>query len=225
VLDVGCGPGTITADFANRVAPARVVGIDASAEVVALAARDHTAANLSFRTGDVYRIDEPEDSFDLVHAHQVLQHLSEPVSALVEMRRVCRRGGVVAVRDADYEAMTWWPDTPGLREWLDMYRTVARANGGEPDAGRRLVAWARAAGFTDVTASASAWCFASAEDRTWWAHTWARRTADSPLTHRAVELGIASPAELAAYAEAWHEWAGHPDACFVVVHGEVLASG
>jgi SAM-dependent methyltransferase len=48
------------------------VGIDTSAEVIALAVHDQGAPNLSFRTGNVYRLVEPECSFDLVHAHQVL---------------------------------------------------------------------------------------------------------------------------------------------------------
>jgi len=224
VLDVGCGPGTITADIARLVAPGTVVGVDSSPEVVTLAARDHRADNLSFRTGDVYGLDEPDDSFGIVHAHQLLQHLADPVRALVEMRRVCRQGGTVAVRDADYAAMTWWPEDAGLQRWLDIYRAVARVNGGEPDAGRRLLAWAHAAGFSDTTASASTWCFATRQDRTWWARTWAQRITDSPLAQRAVELGIATAADLAGCAEAFGRWSVHPDAYFVTVHGEVLAT-
>ena len=223
VLDVGCGPGTITADLAARVAPGEVLGVDASTEVVAAASREHRAANLSFRTADVYRLDLDDATFDLVHAHQVLQHLADPVSALGEMRRVCRPDGWVAARDADYEAMTWWPVVAGLQRWLEVYRAVARANGGEPDAGRRLLSWASGAGFAEVRASASAWCFATPEDRDWWAGTWAERTTASPLADRAVELGIATRAELDDCAAAWQAWGAAPDAWFVVVHGEVLA--
>ncbi len=223
MLDVGCGPGTITADIARRVDPGRVTGVDASPDVVAAASRDHAAANLAFRAGDVYHLDEPDASYDVVHAHQVLQHLADPVAALVEMRRVCRPGGTIAVRDADYRAMTWWPESSGLERWLDMYRAVTRANGGEPDAGRHLVAWAMAAGLSRLTPSASAWCFATPDDRAWWAETWAQRSTDSPLADRAVELGVASRDELEEIAAAWRAWAAEPAGCFLVVHAEVLA--
>jgi ubiquinone/menaquinone biosynthesis C-methylase UbiE len=49
-------------------------------------------------TGDVHDLPFPSGSFDVVHAHQVLQHVADPVAALREMVRVCRPGGVVAVR-------------------------------------------------------------------------------------------------------------------------------
>ena len=60
-------------------------------------------------------------------------------------------GGVVAARDGDYAGFTWYPAVPELDEWQALYQRVARSNGGEPDAGRRLLSWALAAGFTDVT--------------------------------------------------------------------------
>jgi len=117
LLDVGCGPGTITIDLAARVAPGEVIGLDRSEGVIEQAreaARASEATNVSFRTGDIYALDYEDASFDVVHAHQVLQHLTDPVAALRELRRVARPGGLVAVRDADYAAMTWHPPSPGL---------------------------------------------------------------------------------------------------------------
>ena len=122
----------------------------------------------------------PTRSFDVVHAHQMLQHLADPVAALAEMGRVCRPGGLVAARDGDYAGFTWYPADPWLDVWLDLYGRVARHNGGEPDGGRRLVAWARAAGFEDISATASAWCFAEPADRRWWGELWADRMTESP---------------------------------------------
>ncbi len=226
VLDVGCGPGTITLDLAARVAPGWTVGLDPAHAAIDEARRrasEQGDTTTELRVGDVFALDLPDDSFDVVHAHQVLQHLGDPVAALREMRRVCRPGGVVAVRDADYAAMCWAPASEGLDAWLELYRAVARGNGGEPDAGRHLLAWAHAAGFTDVTCSASAWCFADPDDRAWWSETWAERTTASPLAEQALAQGLATRAELDAMGEAWRAWAAHPDAWFSVLHGELLA--
>lgn len=223
LLDVGCGPGTITVDLARRLAPGEVVGVDITdAPLQEARARAAGVDNVSFAVADTYRLGYPDAVFDVVHAHQVCQHLTEPVAALAEMRRVCRPGGHVAVRDADYAAMTWYPASEGLDEWLRLYRAIAAAGGAEPDAGRRLHAWARAAGFTDVTSSASVWCYATDEERAWWGGLWADRVTSSTLAHRAVELGMATGSSLASLAGAWRAWAAEPDGWFAVLNGEVL---
>lgn len=157
LLDVGCGPGTVTIDLAKRVAPGHVVGLDRELVPVQLAKTSAVAQgidNVMFELGDVYRLPYQDDEFDVVHAHQLLQHLSNPVAALVELRRACRPGGIVAARDADYDAMTWHPADPRLDRWLRLYQAVTRGNDGEPNAGRRLMSWAREAGFREVDASA-----------------------------------------------------------------------
>ena len=158
LLDVGCGPATITADLAGRVAPGRVVGLDTASGALeaaraTLAERD-LPARVELTDGDVMSLPFDDGTFDVAHAHQVLQHLSDPVGALAEMRRVTRPGGIVAVRDAVYSAMAWYPEPEGMKLWRSVYMATARANGGEPDAGGRLLAWARRAGFAEVTASA-----------------------------------------------------------------------
>ena len=226
LLDVGCGPASITADLAERVAPGRVVALDAAAgalEAARATLRDRgLSEQVEVTSGDVMALPFEDASFDVVHAHQVLQHLADPVGALAEMRRVTRPGGIVAVRDAVYSAMTWFPEPAGMEQWRSVYMATARANGGEPDAGSRLLSWARAAGFTDVTASASTWCYATPADRAWQSETWAQRCLTS-FGPRAVELGLADRADLETMAEAWRQWGTSEDAWFVVVHGEVMA--
>jgi len=223
LLDVGCGPGTITADLAERVAPGAVVGIDRSAEVIATAEGRAGREGLRFEVGDVYDLAFDDGAFDVVHAHQVLQHLSDPMAALGEMRRVCRPGGLVAVRDSDYGAFTWAPLDPDLDRWLDAYRRLARGNGAEPDAGRHLKRWALAAGFAEVTASASVWCFTEPADRAWWGGLWADRVVGSDLARQAVDGGFATTADLESFASAFRRWADADDGWFAVLHGEVLA--
>jgi ubiquinone/menaquinone biosynthesis C-methylase UbiE len=223
VLDVGCGPGSITVDIAGRVAPGRVLGIEPVPGILEQA-REHAAGagNVEFAIGDVYALDHPDDSFDVVHAHQVLQHLTDPVAALREMLRVCRPGGVVAARDADYAAMTWYPQSEALTRWQELYRAVARGNDAEPDAGRRLLHWAQQAGFDDITATASVWCYADAESRSVWGNTWAERVTESALATQAIERGLATPAELDRLADGWRAWAANPGGWFAVLHGEIL---
>lgn len=224
VLDVGCGPGTITVDLARRIGRGRVEGVDRSEEIVSTARADAAGVeNVSFTTGDVYRLDHPDETFDVVHAHQVLQHLSDPVGALREMRRVCRPGGLVAVRDADYGAFTWVPADPRLDRWLQIYRDVARLNGAEPDAGRFLLGWAQQAGFADIEPSASVWCFATPADRQWWGGLWADRVVHSSLAEQAVAAKLTTAADLDDFADAFRTWAEQPDGWFAVLHGELVA--
>jgi ubiquinone/menaquinone biosynthesis C-methylase UbiE len=219
LLDVGCGPGTITADLAWQVR--RVTAIDTSAEVLAVAAVG-APANVSFAVGDVHALTFGDGTFDVVHAHQVLQHVADPVLALREMRRVCRPGGIVAVRDSDYRAFSWYPEPPELDEWLALYRRVARHNGGEPDAGRRLLSWARQAGFTDITPTCSVWCFATPEDRAWWGGMWADRIVSSAIAGRALADGFATRDQLERMSAAWLAWAAADDGWICIPHGELL---
>jgi SAM-dependent methyltransferase len=226
VLDVGCGPGTITAGLAARVPRGEVIGIDRAGDVLAVARQEaerQGRRNVSFQTGDVYRLAFDDGAFDVVHAHQVLQHLSDPVAALAEMGRVGRPGGLVAARDSDYGGMFWFPEDPELDEWLDLYRRVARVLGGEPDAGRRMLSWARAAGFTGVEASAGSWCYTGPVDRSWWGGLWAQRLTESPFGDRAVEHGLATRSDLSRLADAWLRWAARDDGWFLIPHGEILA--
>lgn len=226
ILDVGCGPGTITLDLAEAVGESgAVIGIEnvpAPLETARANAERRGDGHTRFELADVYALPYDDDSFDVVHAHQVLQHLADPVAALREMVRVARPGGLIAARDADYAAMTWHPASPGLTRWLDVYRRLARANGGEPDAGRRLLGWAHAAGLRDVTASASTWCYADDAGRAYWAGTWAERVLASSFAGGAINRGLATRDELHEIAQAWRDWPG-PDSWFAVLHGEILA--
>ena len=225
LLDIGCGPGTITLDLAQLVAPGQTVGVDRAGHplISAMAgAVEQGVGNVAFTVGDVYQLDFPGHSFDVVHAHQLLQHLTDPVAALREIRRVCRPGGLVAARDADYAAMTWHPADPRLTRWLELYHQVAHNNGAEPDAGRRLLAWANAAGYPDVNASASVWVYATREERAWWGNTWAERVVKSAFAEQAVAAGFADQAELADLAAGWRDWAEQADGWFAVLNAEIL---
>lgn len=225
LLDAGCGPGSITVGLARAVAPGPAVGIDVLDAVVE-DARDRAASsgvdNLRFERGDVYALGYEPRSFDVVYAHQVLQHLSRPVDALREMKRVLDDGGLVAVRDADYATMTWWPESAGIARWLEVYHAVARRNGAEADAGRRLASWVRAAGFEELTASADAVVQATREEVENWGFSWAERALHSSFAEQAVAYGLATRAGLEEMAAAFRAWAAEPDAFWMYTNVEVI---
>lgn len=213
LLDVGCGPATITADLAARVAS--VVGIDPSASVIEEARRDFPALDL--RVGDLFTHD---GHYDVVHAHQVIHHVGDPVVAL---RRMAELGDLVAVRDADYTAFQWEPVSPALDQWRELYVAVTRRNDAFPDAGRHFPRWADEAGLTDVRYTTSTWTFATSEDVAWWSDLWAERAIKSSFADQAIEYGLASASDLEAISAGWRAWGEAPHAHITLLHGELLA--
>jgi hypothetical protein len=145
------------------------------------------------------------------------------VRALKEMRRVCAQSGVVAARDSDYGTFRWFPEDERLTAWLRLYMRVAQSNHAFPDAGRRLVHWAKAAGFREVTYSGSTWAYATPEQRSWWSESWAERITRSALAEQALERGFATKADLSAMAEGFRAWAAAEDGTWTITHGEILA--
>ncbi|KAI9464885.1 S-adenosyl-L-methionine-dependent methyltransferase [Boletus coccyginus] len=231
ILDIGCGPGTITASLARLVLQGHVTGIDyAPADSDLLAkARQHAAeqglTNITFAHGDICNLEGiPDDTYDVVHCHQVLQHVVDPVQGLREMRRVAKPGGRVAAREADSGTFAWYPETEGMAAWIGLYRETARANRTEPDAGRRLVAWALEAGFEReaIDATTGTWCFSAPEERAWFGGMWAGRIVGSTFATHAVEKGLADREELERMAAHWRAWAAREDGWFAMLHGEIV---
>jgi len=227
LLDVGCGPGTITNDFARRLSPGAVVGIDASGEVIDEAraiAAEQEGDRATFERADAFHLPFADDSFDIVHAHQVLQHVGDPVALLLEMKRVCQPDGVVAARDSDYPSIRFYPEVPEVLRSIAAYGQLTCINGANWDAGRILLSWAHAAGFSAVAPSASVWCFATPADRQWWGTLWADRFTLSSMADQLVDRGVADRGDLEAFAGGWRQWAASPDGWFALVHGEVLCT-
>ena len=226
VLDVACGPGTITVDLAGRVGDTgSVVGVDAASDVIQRAdalLAEGGSGNCRFEVADVYELRFADDTFDIAHAHQLLKHLTDPVAALLEMARVTKPGGLIAVSEADYGGMIWAPRDGLLDRWMALYHDITDANEVQADAGRYLLGWAQHAGLTDIHAGSSTWTFATDASRAWWSELWADRVVESSYATEALRHGLSSVEELAAIADAWRRWATQADAYFVVPHGELL---
>ncbi|KAF2192407.1 S-adenosyl-L-methionine-dependent methyltransferase [Zopfia rhizophila CBS 207.26] len=231
ILDVGCGPGTITVDLASRIPQGSILAIDPSAEVIEKArkhAQEKNVSNVRFEVGDIFdwkALDGVEEAtFDIVHAHQVLQHLQDSLSALQVMKRLTKPGGIVAVRDVDYSACTWYPEIEGMREWLDLYIRVAQGLKGDPNIGKKLHAVAIQAGFerSEIETSVGTWTFSTPEERAFWCGLWADRTVQSSFKSNAIESGHATEADLQRIVETWRDLEGREDGWFTVMNGQII---
>ncbi|KAL2868928.1 class I SAM-dependent methyltransferase [Aspergillus lucknowensis] len=226
ILDIGCGPGSITVDLATHVPSGHVTGIEYVPDPLPAAealAASRGVKNVDFRVGDIHALEFEDESFDVVHVHQVLQHVADPVKALREMKRVVKSGGgIVAVRES--ASMTWYPENRGISDWLDLTGRMAKGKGGNPHPGRYIHVWAREAGFEmrNIKRSAGTWCFSSPEERDYWGESMAGRMESSGFAEGAVKEGFASPEELEGVARGWREWVGEEDGWFAVLHGEIL---
>jgi 2-polyprenyl-3-methyl-5-hydroxy-6-metoxy-1,4-benzoquinol methylase len=97
VLDVGCGEGVLTEDWAQRLRDGRVVGIDLDDPKLAAEWQARLRPNLEFRAEEATSLTFADDEFDLAAAVEVLEHVPEPEATLGEMARVARRHLLVSV--------------------------------------------------------------------------------------------------------------------------------
>jgi ubiquinone/menaquinone biosynthesis C-methylase UbiE len=97
VLDVGCGEGVLTQQWARRLGDGRVVGIDLDDPKLRAEWAARSRPNLEFRAEEATRLSFGDDEFDLAAAIEVLEHVPEPEATLAEMARVARRGLLVSV--------------------------------------------------------------------------------------------------------------------------------
>jgi ubiquinone/menaquinone biosynthesis C-methylase UbiE len=154
VLDVGCGPGSITLGIASRIGRGRVTGVDLSESQVQLASRaavEQGVSNAQFRTGSAYQLPFADGQFDAVFSHALLEHLSEPVRAMREFLRVLKAGGIAALVAPDWSGFLYGPSSPTLRAAVKAFEALQVANGGDVNVGHKLSQYAVDAGFTRVS--------------------------------------------------------------------------
>lgn len=162
LLDCGSGLGTITLGLARRVAPGRVVGVDA-AESQVQAAQARAAAegvdNVHFQTADVTALPFPAESFDAVFSHALLEHLPDRSAAAREFHRVLKPGGVVGVRCPDWGGFIIAPPDSQAEAAFTVFRRLQEDAGGDTTVGSKLGAILQAAGFGQVRMGAEYECF------------------------------------------------------------------
>lgn len=225
LLDCGCGPGAITADLAKIVSPGHVTGIDIDESQIEFA-RNHASrleiVNLDFRTADIYKLLFSDDSFDGAFAHTTIQHLSDPVSALKEIKRVLKPGGVVGIRDDDVGGSIWSPTNSLMQKGVTIFEKVWRHNGGDPHFGRQQRQALRKAGFSNIKVSANCfYCDTSEAIEEYGKFVVAMASAPN-FRDQAVAINLCDKQFLDDLTEEWKKWRKHPDAFFAVIFCEAV---
>lgn len=251
LLDAGCGQAALTMNLAEHItqlggAPAQVTGVDQSADAIAEATElaAEKSLDVPFQRADIHQLPFADATFDVVFCHQVLHHVADPQVVLQEFRRVTKPGGIIAVRDADFGAMTWFPPNPGLSRWRATFSVGLATHDGNPAMGRQVPHTFYSAGLTDLSVSGSLTAYASEAEREALAEKWTRRSM-SPHSARTTaaalgedfpdtavtddgelvpsELGTVTREALTQITEGWSQWAATGGAAFFIPNTEVIA--
>lgn len=227
IVDLGCGPGTITCGFSSLVPEGSVIGIDGSATVIEHArqgAVDLGLRNLEFLVADITRpLPFESDSIDVIYTHQTLCHIPSPVPVIQEAWRVLKPGGLMAMRE--YDHMSWHPSLSGVETYTTLLNHSISANGAQgAGSGRMLHAWACQAGFSrdKMQVGAGTTCHVAAEAK-WWA--------DVSIGRLDGEIGsswlnsrlVGSLGQIEVIKQDLRLWAESEEAWYTALHGEVLA--
>ena len=209
LLDCGCGPGSMTCDFARILTSGQVVGLDSEKSQIELArsrATNQQLNNVSFELGSIYSLPFPKSSFDVIFAHALFEHLSTPAQALAEIRRVLKPGGLIALRSPDWGGFIFAPDTEKIKSAISRYMEIQISNGGDVYVGRKFPALLHSAGFDSRTFSATYECYQS-----------------TPLIAEYLASRLEDSGDHVE-AEALREWGVDPNAIFAQAWCEILGT-
>jgi len=225
LLDCGCGPGTITVNLAEIVAPGEVVGIDLEDkqfEIGRAYARERDVSNIRFETGNIYDLPFESNTFDAVFAHAILYHLKTPDQALRELHRVLKTGGVIGIRDLDNGGTIFAPSSQILAKAFELIDWAQEYNGGDSFFGRSQRAILREVGFVNIRASASYDYYGTAETTRAVGNYLADLFLQPHMSRVIIDQQWASQAEIEEINAAFKAWGEHPDAFFARARCEAV---
>ena len=227
LLDCGCGPGSITVDWAMIVAPGEVIGIDidpAQLELARAHAQSAGVTNVHFEQADIRQLHYADKSFDAIFTHGVIEYLPNPPAAFAEIRRVLKKDGILGSRHSDWGGLLFAPATAMTDRFFELFMQFMREGGGEPEFGRHQLAALHAAGFKRIELSASFDCWTTDRESTKFVANFLATYCVSPeFAEPVTQLNLASQGELQTISEELRQWGENPDAFAAEPWGEAVA--
>ena len=225
VLDVGCGPGSISVGLAKAIEPGELHGIDMEESQIEIARASAAAgghANTNFQVGDATDLPFADNSFDAAHTHAVLMHVPDTEKALSEIMRVLKPGGILASREVITYASFVGPDEAVDDGAWSTFSRLVSASGGHPDMGRDLKNVFVDAGFVDVEWSASFDVFSTSEDVAFF-HAFVNEWfLSEEVINKATQAGLATKEQFGMWRADMDKWDGHPGAVSGLAFGEAI---
>lgn len=212
VLDCGCGPGSITLDLATQLTEGYIIGIDINESQIETAQNQGShLKNIHFQIANVYDLPFDHGQFDAVFSHALMEHLSDPIAALQEIKRVLKPQGILGVCSPDWRGFIISPLTPALEAAIHFYQKIQIENGGNPYIGAHLATLMLKAGFHQVSADARYECY---PDRELIGEYLAQRLECAPQLDKAIEKNLIGAQTLQEMIQALRTWQHKPEGLF-----------
>ena len=226
LLDIACGPGSITVGLAQAVAPGEVYGIEIEESQVSMAqavAARYQQANVAYQVADATDLPFDDGFFDVVHCHDALIHIPDATAVLTEAMRVLKPGGIVAFRELICGSSFTYPEFGVLDRAWEVFEDVIATADGHPQMGKELKTRLDEAGFVDSRISASFDLYATPEDVAFIHSIVDQWFLSADMQDLAISFGASSDELVGGINEAYDRWKDHPGAVCALAFGEAVA--
>jgi SAM-dependent methyltransferase len=156
ILEAGCGVGSQTKIIAPNNPSCQFTSIDISETSLEKAKnliKSLNIKNVEFQIGDIFNLKFGAESFDHIFVCFVLEHLSNPVQALLNLKKVLRKGGTITVIEGDHGSAYFYPNSDAAQKAIDCQVRLQAMHGGNALIGREIYPLLRGAGFKNCTVS------------------------------------------------------------------------
>ncbi|MCB1081651.1 MAG: class I SAM-dependent methyltransferase [Chlamydiia bacterium] len=217
LLDCGCGPGSITLDFATLLPCGHVTGIDVEPSQIPIAQslmQEREITNATFMQGSILSLPFENDQFDVAFTNAVLWTLSDPIPALQELKRVVKPGGIIACREPCFEGNLFYPESLPIKEAFDLQGRAQTEMGTDRNIGKKLAAHFFSVGLKKVELSVSVDVFSSPERRKLLARYSQTAWHDAPWAKMIQEKQWITPERIDYFKHELSKWENTPGAFF-----------